>query len=369
MVPNQPGHRLGLRRVQPEPRAKPQRHLLAEQAVVAAPALGDVVQQDGDIKRPPRINLAEQGRGERVILRQLAALDRRQQADGADRMLVDRIMMVHVELHLGDDAPEVRHEAAEHAGLVHPAQHQVRALTVGEDLEEEGIGFGVVADLVGQPRRSRRCPHRLGVDFQSLSGGNGEQLDQPHRLLRQKVLVGNREAPAVEAEAVQLGRTAAEGGQREAAALGGHLFVQLRQEQPGQIADRLGLQEVELHEPLDRRLAGSVGIAQRRGDQRLVLEAQSFLGAARRQVQVAADRPEEALRPLEPAIFRRAQQPGLDQAGRAARLMQILSDPDQGLQVPQSALAVLDVRLDDIAAVAHLDVPPIALGELGGDEL
>ena len=60
-----------------------------------------------------------------MVVLQLAALDRREQADRADRMLVDRIMVVHVELHLRDDAAEVGNEAAEHAGLVHPAQHQL----------------------------------------------------------------------------------------------------------------------------------------------------------------------------------------------------------------------------------------------------
>ena len=61
-----------------------------------------------------------------MIVGQLATLDRRQQPDGADRMLVDGVVVVHVELHLGDDAAEVGDEAAEHARLVHPAQHDVR---------------------------------------------------------------------------------------------------------------------------------------------------------------------------------------------------------------------------------------------------
>ena len=63
--------------------------------------------------------------GELVLVAQLALLDPRQQADRADGVLVDRIMVVHVELHLRDDAAEIGHEAAEHAGLVHPAQHRL----------------------------------------------------------------------------------------------------------------------------------------------------------------------------------------------------------------------------------------------------
>jgi hypothetical protein len=55
-----------------------------------------------------------------MFFRQLAALDGGEQADCPDRMLVDCIMMVHVELHLGHNASEVWHEATEHPRLVHP---------------------------------------------------------------------------------------------------------------------------------------------------------------------------------------------------------------------------------------------------------
>ena len=61
-----------------------------------------------------------------MILRELAALDLRQNADGADQMLVHRIVMIHVELHHRHDAAELRNEAAEHAGLVHHAQNDFR---------------------------------------------------------------------------------------------------------------------------------------------------------------------------------------------------------------------------------------------------
>ena len=121
--------------------------------------------------------------------------------------------------------------------------------------------------------------------------------------LARKLVVGDRQPPAVEREAVQLGRPPHEGRQGEAPALAAHLLVQLGEEQAGQIADRLRLQEIELHEPLDRRLAGPLGIAQRPRDRRLMVEAQPLLGPAGGQMQMAAHRPEEALGPLEPAIF------------------------------------------------------------------
>ena len=124
MMAHQPGDGLGLGRIEPEARAELQRDLGADHAMVAAAALGDVVQQHRDVEHPARRDLAEQGGRQRMIVgfsspRSIA----RQQPDRADRMLVDGIMVVHVELHLRDDAAEVGNEAAEHAGLVHPAQH------------------------------------------------------------------------------------------------------------------------------------------------------------------------------------------------------------------------------------------------------
>jgi hypothetical protein len=92
--------------------------------MIPAPALGDVVKEDGHIERSARSELLEQGCGQRVIVLQLAAFDRREQPDRSDRVLVHRIMVVHVELHLCDDTAEVGHEAAEHPRLVHPPQHE-----------------------------------------------------------------------------------------------------------------------------------------------------------------------------------------------------------------------------------------------------
>ena len=236
-----------------------------------------------------------------MVLGQFAALDGGEQADRPDRMLVDRIMVIHVELHLGDDAPEVRHEAPEHAGLVHPSQHRIGPLAVGQHFQEESVGLRVVANLVDQPNVVGRGAHRARVDLQPFAGGDGEQLDQPDRLLGQEALVGNRKPPPVQAKAVQFRRPLQEGRQREAAALAAHLLVELGQELAGEVADRFRLQEVELHEPLDRRLAGPLGVAQRPGDRRLVVEAEALLGAAGGQMQLAADRPEKALGAFEPA--------------------------------------------------------------------
>ena len=327
MIAHQPCDGLGLRLVEPEARAERLRHFLAQHAVVALPPFGDIVQQHRDIQQSPRPQLAEQGGRQRMIFGQFAALDFREQANRADRMFVDRIMVIHVELHLRDDPPEVGNEPPEHPRLVHPAKHQIRVGKAGQHLEEQGVGRGIVAHLVNGPRIAGRGAHRLGVDLEALARGQRKQLDQPHRLGGKEALIGDRQPPAIEAETVQFGRTAAESGQRETAPLDAHLLVELGEEDPGQVADRLGLQEIELHEPLDRRFARPLGIMQRPCDGRLVVEAQPIFASCRGEVEVAANRPEEALGALEPAKLLRAQQPRLDHIHGPLDPEQMVGDP------------------------------------------
>ena len=57
VVAHQPCDGFGLRLVEPEPRAQLQRDLCADNAMVAAAAFGDVVEQYRDIQHPPRGDL------------------------------------------------------------------------------------------------------------------------------------------------------------------------------------------------------------------------------------------------------------------------------------------------------------------------
>ena len=136
MVAHQPRDGLGLGRIEPEARAEPKRDFRAQLAVIAAATLGDIVEQHRSVERPARSELAEQRGRQRVVLGQLTAFDLGKQADRPDGVLIDGVVMVHVELHLGDDPAEVGNEAAEHAGLVHPAKQQLGPLAVGEHVEE-----------------------------------------------------------------------------------------------------------------------------------------------------------------------------------------------------------------------------------------
>src|SRR3546814_9851020 len=78
-----------------------------------------VVQQHRDIEHAPRrfADMFEDAGRQRMIGLERDVLDLRQQADSADGVLVDRIMVVHIELNLRDDAAEIGYQPAEHHRL------------------------------------------------------------------------------------------------------------------------------------------------------------------------------------------------------------------------------------------------------------
>ena len=127
---------------------EPARDAGARDRVVLGPALGDVMQKQREVENRAvlRPDLVHQLVGERCVLA-VAALDFRQHADAAQQVLVHRVVVVHVELHHRHDFAEGRHEAAEHAGLVHAPQHGLGIVLRRQDLEEQRVGFGVVAKI------------------------------------------------------------------------------------------------------------------------------------------------------------------------------------------------------------------------------
>ena len=370
VMAHEPGDRLRFRRLETETRAELHRDLLAEHAMVAPAALRDVVQQHRDIESPPRTELLEQGRRERMVLLELAALDRGEQADSTYRMLIDRIVVIHVELHLRDDSTEVGNETAEHTCLVHPAKDKLGRGDAGQDLEEQSVGTRVPPDiLVYELRIARRNPPGGRMDLQRLTRGKCVKLKQAARILDEIIVARDRQPPAIEDESGQALGPPPDGRQSEAEPLLAELLVELREEDAGKVADRLRIDEVELHEALDGRLSGPVGVAHHFGDLLLMVEAQPVLRAPRGLMQVAAHRPEEALGALELPEFRGREQPQANEIGRLLDAMHIFADPVERMEVAKAALAVLYIGLDHISRVAHAAVALVSLGKLCSDEL
>ena len=98
-------------------------------------------------------------------------------------MLIHCVVVIHIELHHGDDLAESRHEVAEHAGLVHPSQHGFRVVLRCEDLEEEFVGFLVFAQFrIDQVERARDCAHRVRVEGQIVLLRELKDTDQVDRI-------------------------------------------------------------------------------------------------------------------------------------------------------------------------------------------
>src|SRR5690606_24592166 len=120
-----------------------------------------------------------------------------------------------------------------------------------------------------------------------------------------------------------------------------------------------------LHEALNRRQPRMTGIAEPFGDITLNVEMQPFLGLAREEMHVAAHGPQEILGLAELQKLFPGEDALVDQFLAGAHAVVIFADPEQGMQVAQAALAVLDIGFDEIAAFSDLGMAIVTLGELG----
>ena len=292
--------------------------------------------------------------------------------DGAQRVLIDRVMMIHVELGLRDDRAEFGDRAAEHAGLVHAAQGEAGLLAAEDGIEDQRAGFRQHAHgfcETAQVACQRR--QRGGVDVLLLAPGQGEEADHVERIARHDGVVGDADAAGVDHEAWLRQRLRRAGGKETAQAFGLFLMVcfQLGSEDARQAADILGDEEIALHEALDALLALAVAVAHAGGDLGLQVETQPVLGAAGDEVDVAAHGPEKTRSADEDSILMIRERTGFHHLLKGVAAVHVLADPVERLQVAKTAFAFLEVRFDDVAGISGAGMAGIALGQLVGDEL
>jgi hypothetical protein len=289
-------------------------------------------------------------------------------------MLIDCIVMIHVELHHRDDLAEIRDELAEHAGLVHPAQDQGGFAPRGQDRQEEPVRLLVLAHIVvDQPKRARHPLQRVRVELQAVQVRDMEEPDQVDGIALEDVGVGIRDAAAILDEFQRTGDLAgaprhAGDHARQARRLLGLLFFQSRTKDTRQVADILGDEEIVLHEAFDRRQARMVVIVERLRDIALDVEGKAVFRLSGDEVHVASNRPEEVLRLLKQLVLLSRQDPELDQFLGRLHPVEVFGDPEQRVEVAKAALALLDIGLDQIARIAGFTVALVALGELRLDE-
>ncbi len=202
MVLHQPGDRFRFAGTHAEARAETARDGGAGIRMILVAAFRDVVEEDRHVDRVAALDLAHQFMGFGIFLGIHPALDFRQDADGAQEMLVGRVVVIHVELHQRDDAAEIGDEAAEHAGLVHPAQRRFGVLARGEDFEKEAVCLLVLAQgAVDKLQRARQQLQRVGMNVETVLIGDMEKADDVDRVRVEEILLRDREAPVLDVEA------------------------------------------------------------------------------------------------------------------------------------------------------------------------
>ena len=305
-----------------------------------------------------------------------ALVDLRQHADAAHQVLVHGVVVIHVELHHRHDLAEGAHELAEHAGFVHPPQHGFRIVLGREDFQEQLVGFRIGAQLgVDELERSRHRAHGVRMERQIVLLRETEDADQVDGIAAEHAAVGDGDAVLVDDEVVAAGELHAldRAQARHHAAQHRHALgvavLQLGTQDGGQVADVLGDQKIMFHEALDVLLARVLGVTEPHRDLALDVEGQPLFGAAGDEMHVATHRPEEILAAAEQLVFLLVEYAALDQLVRLAHAVDVFGDPEQGVQIAQAALAVLDVGLDQIARLPAATDAVLALGELGGGEL
>ena len=253
-------------------------------------------------------------------------------------------------------------------------QRPLGVVVAEEEVEEDAIRLAVLAEGVVDQRQARGdAAQRVGVDRDAGGQSLVEEAEDVDRVLLEGGLVGEVEAAVLDPVGAA-GCALAEGeGRLQAAAEVrprlGVAGLEAGEEDAGEIADVLGVPEVVLHEALDGALALGRGVAERRGDLDLGVEGQLLAGAAVQKVEVDAGRPQEGLGLGEDVVFVGGEDADLDEVVGRLGAVQVLGDPEQGLEVAQAALALLDVGLEQVAGAALAGVALGALGELELDEL
>src|SRR5690606_11197919 len=130
-----------------------------------------------------------------------------------------------------------------------------------------------------------------------------------------------------------------------------------------EVADVAGHQEVVAHEAFDGGGARAVRVSEARRDLALEVEGEAVVGAAREIVEIAAHGGEEIVRLDEAAGGIVVDNAGGCELADIGDAVEVLRDPEEGVEIAQAALVFLDVRFEAVARIAQLLVAFVALGE------
>jgi len=260
-------------------------------------------------------------------------------------------------------AGDLGEERAQHAQLVQGLQRSSHAALAHQHLPELEVSFAIVGTQPVQLLQQEVA--RVAVDGHAIRLGDGVEADHVRRTPREHLAVvdGDAAVPEVERgiDGVRLVHPARLGRVLDGAAIDQRL---------GSAGELLKTDVRVAHQLLDAELAARiVAIGERLRDAPLVVEGEPVVAPAGRIMQLVAEAPEQIAGGARCRNLARGQESALAGFAQARHLVARSGDPEGGLQIAQSAFALLQVRLEqpDRAAVAP---PPLAeLLQLVGDEL
>ncbi|CUK07277.1 Uncharacterised protein [Achromobacter sp. 2789STDY5608615] len=336
----------------------------AQLGVVAAAALGDVVEQRRHVQQPVPVQAGDQLAGQRILLGMLGHGEAAQVAHHRQRVLVHRIGVERVVLHLADDAAEHRQVARQDVQHGHAAQLVHDAARLLQDLQEQLAVDRVAAELrvdamARVPDGAQRARRHAGQFGMLLHHQEGAQ--QQRGVPLEAVVADDVETVAQVAEiVVDVVRVAV--GAREQAFLDvlHQDAVELRHQARGPV--------VALHQQLAAAPRGGGVDAVDLGQGRLQVEQHAVFAAPGQQVQLDAQALEGLFGLAQVARLGRGQQaclrhraPVLAEAGRARH-------PQDHLQVAQAAGRFLAIGFERVGRVLVARVALLHLDALGAEE-
>ena len=197
---------------------------------------------------------------------------------------------------------------------------------------------------------------RIRMHGEILVGRKRIEPDQVHRVMLEHLVVDRGEPIILDGEiGAAMGQLAPPRHPKPAQdALQGRPLLlmtgfQRRADDGRQVADILRHKEIGLHEALDSRQARALAIAEFGGHLALQVERQPLFGATGDAVHQPAHPPQEILGPLECGKLLHGKKAGPDELFGILDPVSVFGDPEQGVEVTQATLAILDVRLDHVA--------------------
>ena len=332
----------------------------AQLRVIAAAALGDIVEKPGYVEHGGVFDSLHDLRQAGILAFLRGQGEPAEIAHHAQDVRIDRVAVKEVVLHPAGNQPELRNVGAQDSVAVHRLQLAGRIGGRGQHLHEGAAVLRVLAETPADRGRGFRQP---------LHQGAAEAADIRMRLPQQEGLQQRPRRVPQQVGPLRVEVTVAQQKARVDAPLGGAGAADDLAQSPEndfiEQRDAAGGPVIALHELLDGAVAGLIVKTEDSGKLFLVLKQEPVFHAARVYVERKAHLRKEIARPAKRVQLLGRNQSPFGQGFERGRSEAALENPMHRVQVAQSARSVLDIRLQIGGGVAVIRVAPLLFPELG----